>query len=553
MRSGSEVLGSGGFWHRAKRQLLSIPRTQVWLLAILVLGLLIRALTVVLGVEVLLTKTLPDDAFYYFKIARQITQGHGVTFDGLVPTNGFHPLWMVVITPIFALFQSDRAVLAALAVASCFDAVSAWMGYRVVKRLTGRAEPGVLVALAYFLNPFVWLLSLNGLETALCVMLVALTAERLVALQDNPAPGVFDFAVLGALLGLAVLARTDNVFLVAGCGLGIFLWRGFTPVQRIGRLTVVGAVTVAVTAPWFVWNWITFGSIMQVSGSILPYLERQLFVHSVAGQSVTVAVLQHALFLLYEGAMSTLIYAGLGRWNHPEGAIFVVALLSIGVITAVLAFPGTGKDLWRQVKRLGFLILFVLLLFFFHQGVRWVYREWYVLPITWTLTVLIGLGFAALARGLGLREERERRWYREVWVVLLVLLLLRSYDVWRWGLYQPQGALRGLVASIERLPEGSMVGVSDSGYVGYRSSRTIVNMDGVVNNEVAEAIRDGDVMSYVLETGIDYIYSTPRYLNSIVYGPDFQQYLKLEGDGGYKVMADPAEREAYFALPEDGT
>ncbi|MBN1658368.1 MAG: hypothetical protein JXA93_08210 [Anaerolineae bacterium] len=538
-------------WVKHRRQ--SVRLAHVWLLAILFVGLVIRWAVTILGVEVLLTKTLPDDAFYYFKIARSITLGQGVTFDGLAPTNGFHPLWMVVLLPIFAIFQSDRAIILALAVASCFDAVSAAMVYRVVKRLTGRVEPGVLAALFYFLNPFVWMFSLNGLETALNVMLIAVVVERVVAFQDRPVLRTLDAAILGALLGLALLARTDNVFLLAACGLAILLWRHLAFAQRLGRLVTVGAVLAAVTAPWFLWNWFTFGSIMQVSGSILPYLEHQIFALAAAGQPLFLVTVRHTFLLLYEGAVSTLIYAGLGRLNHIEGSIVMVTLLLVGLCTLGRSVLDAQRELWQRVRRLGFLILFAALLFVFHQGVRWVYREWYTLPITWTVSILVGLGVAALGRAVGLDAQRERRWYQAIWTIMFVLLLVRNYDFWRPGLYHPQAALRGLVANIERLTPGSVVGVSDSGYVGYRSTQTIVNMDGVVNNEVARAIRAGDVMSYVLASGIDYIYSSPRYVNSTFYGPHFQQYLRLEGDGGYKVMLDRSEREAYFALPEDGT
>jgi len=44
-----------------------------------------------------------DDAYYYFTIARNIAHGLGPTFDTLTPTNGFHPLWLLMLVPIFAL------------------------------------------------------------------------------------------------------------------------------------------------------------------------------------------------------------------------------------------------------------------------------------------------------------------------------------------------------------------------------------------------------------------------------------------------------------------
>ena len=46
---------------------------------------------------------LSDDAFYYFKIAENIAAGRGSTFDGILLTNGYHPLWMLVMVSIFKL------------------------------------------------------------------------------------------------------------------------------------------------------------------------------------------------------------------------------------------------------------------------------------------------------------------------------------------------------------------------------------------------------------------------------------------------------------------
>jgi hypothetical protein len=48
-----------------------------------------------------------DDAYYYFKVAQNISEGHGSTFDGINRTNGYHPLWMLICIPIFALARFD--------------------------------------------------------------------------------------------------------------------------------------------------------------------------------------------------------------------------------------------------------------------------------------------------------------------------------------------------------------------------------------------------------------------------------------------------------------
>src|SRR5687768_7036872 len=44
-----------------------------------------------------------DDSFYYLRIAENVANGLGPTFDGVEPTNGFHPLWMGLLSALALL------------------------------------------------------------------------------------------------------------------------------------------------------------------------------------------------------------------------------------------------------------------------------------------------------------------------------------------------------------------------------------------------------------------------------------------------------------------
>ena len=44
-----------------------------------------------------LSTSVPDDAFYYLEIAHRMSVGQGATFDGINPTNGFHPMWQGIL------------------------------------------------------------------------------------------------------------------------------------------------------------------------------------------------------------------------------------------------------------------------------------------------------------------------------------------------------------------------------------------------------------------------------------------------------------------------
>ena len=54
-----------------------------------------------------------DDSFYYFQIARNLAEGKFSTFDGgITRTNGYHPLWLFLITPFYWVFDPERALFA---------------------------------------------------------------------------------------------------------------------------------------------------------------------------------------------------------------------------------------------------------------------------------------------------------------------------------------------------------------------------------------------------------------------------------------------------------
>jgi hypothetical protein len=94
-----------------------------------------------------------DDAYYYFKVAQNISEGHGSTFDGIHLTNGYHPLWLLVCIPIFALARFDVILpLRMLAVVTgIFQLTAAILLYHLVKSAISQAT-GMLVASYWAFN-----------------------------------------------------------------------------------------------------------------------------------------------------------------------------------------------------------------------------------------------------------------------------------------------------------------------------------------------------------------------------------------------------------------
>jgi hypothetical protein len=166
-----------------------------------------------------------DDAFYYFRTARNIVAGLGSTFDGVSLTNGYHPLWMLVCLPAFALGRSDpwTPLRILIVVSGTLTAASGVLLFRMVSRATVTAVGG-LIALVWAVWPPIHAATTQlGLENALNAFLFVLVLYliSLLPLDQLPPRG----RVCGIAIGLAllVMARLDNVFVAGLLGLWVVL------------------------------------------------------------------------------------------------------------------------------------------------------------------------------------------------------------------------------------------------------------------------------------------------------------------------------------------
>ena len=108
-----------------------------------------------------LVSRVPDDAFYYLEIAARLARGQGFTFDGIHETNGFHPLWQLLLTPFAAFLHGDALIRGALVVGLLCSFAAVLLVMRVVWRLGGAGPAlfGAIVASQFVLRSWV-----NGME-----------------------------------------------------------------------------------------------------------------------------------------------------------------------------------------------------------------------------------------------------------------------------------------------------------------------------------------------------------------------------------------------------
>ena len=189
-----------------------------------------------------------DDAYYYFKVAQNISEGHGSTFDGINATNGYHPLWMLVCIPIFALARFDLILplRVLLLVMGGLSAGTAVLFYRLIGRIFSPAI-GAVAALYWAFNyDILARVYQQGLETGIAVFFVLLLVTKLfefeIAWRKQQVSNRQLF-LLGLIAMLTILSRLDLIFLVGMAGIWIIFrnipLRYFLPIDIAALLVSV--------------------------------------------------------------------------------------------------------------------------------------------------------------------------------------------------------------------------------------------------------------------------------------------------------------------------
>lgn len=437
--------------------------------------------------------SVPDDAYYYFTIARNIAAGHGTTFDGLTPTNGFHPLWMAMIVPLWAFTnQPDTLPIhLALTLGAILDVVTMAGIWWLAGHISHNRVIAGLAVLSYAFNPYNTAASVNGLETSLSAALFVWSLASYWRLREISRPGWRNWLFLGMIWALLLLARTDYVIILVPCAVDL-VWQQRRHLRGIWAMSLGGLLWL----PWITWNFATFGSLSQVSGNAYPY-----YLHAIwEAQEHTAQQL-----LTQQARMAYGIFANLARLSGFDKAIVSLVIFCAAMLFVAWKARSSPKQVaapkweslvvlvWPTVGAVGLLIL--------HGLVRWMYLPWYFVPAT----ILLVLWFTVLLTWLGQRKMQA---------VALVAGLFLGYQLSTGFVLVQQGGMwasqaQVVIAGTSRLAKlcgnYDTIGISDSGYYGYFLPCRVVNLDGVVNNRAYDSILEGRFRRYLDASGIQYV------------------------------------------------
>jgi len=166
---------------------------------------------------------LEDDYFYYSEVADNLITMGKPTFDGITVTNGFHPLWFVIVTALRAVFGPFGAPFyVALTCVFIASIVATYEFGRAFAITIGASRRVAAVAAAVYSFGTAQLLT-DGME---CVVAVPLFLWLLIEMACPDPLTPRRAAKLGFVSSLAILARLDIALIVPlfMCGY-VFLFR----------------------------------------------------------------------------------------------------------------------------------------------------------------------------------------------------------------------------------------------------------------------------------------------------------------------------------------
>jgi hypothetical protein len=476
---------------------MSLDREKTRLLPILLVSLLIlffsiRVTSFWLADTAHLVTQFEDDAFYYFKIAQNIVAEHIVTFDGQNRTNGFHPLWLLMLLPVFLATQD---AIFALRIVGTFSNLLLAAGYCFA---LGFILPrysvficSICTALAIYYGR---ILSRCNLETSVLIPLAVLSLvlfARIEATSDSRG-ATAKLLLLGCLLSLLQLSRLDAVFLSLTIVLFVVLRLVSMDRLPVARLCAIAGPPALTGTAYLSYNLLSFGwvtPVSSVSKSMGTEIINYMFFRQVTHSPSWMAYLGMLILAFY--CLVTYARDAISHARAPEANANTAFVVSVFMITY------TTYHLFCT---------------------SWLLWNWYLYPAVLASFFVVPVFLdSALEKLWGKMPRYEvKATDYAIWGCVLAFFVVAALVVWEvmwlsrnvehsytYQNYRLAARLNDKLRSHPKLAMGDRCGSFAYFYRG-----NVLQLEGLVGDyQIVEAIRANTLGDYITKQRVEYIVS----------------------------------------------
>lgn len=518
-------------------------RTAFKLLCLI--AILLRLALLFRGDELFYARPFIEDAYYSLSVAQSLGNGSGITVDGVHRTNGIQPLIVFLYAPFYFFFEDQLAARICLLLCIAIECALVFLCIEFIRAMSKDNNSSTKENTAWFAATILlWSYStsvytLNGLETALVVCTVLSCVLYYSKRFFSTARRSFSSSVvLGALLGLTMLARIDAGFLVVVFAVHHLRRQMNDSVRkRLLEACLFASTAFIVSSPWWIYNFFYFGHPIPTSGLsqriVIPFAENvTAFVQYVLNTSLLLG------------------YVPYHRSLTVEHFIIMIALASVLItVASTQSTRGIVRDVIQRLKE-NWSWRFPSMLLSYSILLMVYYTTNFGAPHFFARYLFVFHVLTVMSASLILTELVERFSTSKPLLVKIIgagsfvgMICLYALT-YSWNFSTAKAQQNDFLAIARWINEhtapSERIGMGQSGTAGY-FNKHVVNLDGKVNAEVFSANRKGKYLEYIGRQRFDYLIDWQKFFDDLKPTGTLDEFVKIDSVGRFMIYKRKAQ------------
>jgi len=418
-----------------------------------------------------------DDAYYYILIARNYVELSFLTFDGVNPTNGFHPLWLLILVMLYQVIGADASLQTQILSIQLLEAgfylgsisLSAIFAFKLQQQ-NNPLKYLFLGSLVVLLLPHYNSLFFLGMETTVAtfiwlVLLYAIITQRIMA--------------IAVLLPLLFLARLDTlIFIIAPLVLLLLIQH-----KQVQQKIIIMTPLILTVLTYLIWNYLFFGHLKPISGVLKSSFPWPTI---------------HFSYLLDPVLLNLSTHNYLAMVTYPNITVLTVILI-VTLVIAIWSFKHIPQARYLMFGLITVSILLILNFLLFQKWHKQIEIWYLVLPSL----LIISLFIYTLA-GLFDNQNILKAAILLVFVCCTPIHLYNTFQVSASGYFAVLNPLINFINN--ETDENTVLAATEGGIVAFFADRRYVNLDGLVNSfAYQKAIKEQGLLAFLQRNNVHYL------------------------------------------------